>query len=262
MTSVKIALAYLEFPESPDASVAAAVSAISEAAEAGADLICFPECFVPGYRALGAPVPPADPGWLAQAHRTVARAAEASGITVVLGTERFVEDRLRITALVVGPDGVVLGWQDKVQLDPTEDHLYEPATGRRTFSVGGLTFGVVICHEGWRYPETVREVVLDGAELVLLIHYSDPLPGHFPPDFYADPRLSFHEAALLCRAAENTVWVAGVNCAVAEAPTAAVSRPDGSLLCWQPHGLPGLLLADLDLTLATRRIAQRFRGRV
>lgn len=54
---MRIALANLEFPESPQASVAAAEAAIAQAADAGASLICFPECFVPGYRALGAPVP-------------------------------------------------------------------------------------------------------------------------------------------------------------------------------------------------------------
>ena len=41
------------------------------------DLVCFPECFVPGYRALGAPVPPADAGWLEAAHAQVAVAAGA-----------------------------------------------------------------------------------------------------------------------------------------------------------------------------------------
>ena len=29
------------------------------------------------------------------------------------------------------------------------------ASGRRVFQAGPLTFGISICHEGWRYPETV-----------------------------------------------------------------------------------------------------------
>ncbi|HOC12734.1 MAG TPA: carbon-nitrogen hydrolase family protein [Propionicimonas sp.] len=260
MSSLRIALACLPFPESPDASVTAAVAAIAEASAAGAGLVCFPECFVPGYRALGAPVPVMPAEWLATAHTTIADAARASGVAVVLGTERYVGDALRITALVIDPDGEQLGWQDKVQLDPSEDHLYEPApSGREVFRIGDLVLGVVICHEGFRYPETVREAVAKGAQLVVFPHYSEPLPGHFQPTHYGDPRLSFHESAVMGRAAENTCWVAGVNCAVAEAPTSAIARPDGSLLAWRPHGEPGILVADLDLSEATHRMAKRFR---
>ena len=79
---MRIALANLEFPESPQASVAAAEAAIAQAADAGASLIFFPECFVPGYRALGAPVPLQDDVWLDAAHRQVAEAAGRSGLLI------------------------------------------------------------------------------------------------------------------------------------------------------------------------------------
>jgi predicted amidohydrolase len=260
VSTVRIALATLSFPASPEAAVSDACAAIGSAAAAGAALICFPECFVPGYRALGAPVPPAAPAWLAGAHRRVASAAGEAGIAVVLGTERWVGGRLRITAVVVGPDGGVLGWQDKVQLDPSEDSLYEPGEGRAVFAIDGLNFGIVICHEGFRYPETVRSVVRQGAQLVLQPHYSQPEAGSFRPERYADPRNTFHEASALCRAAENTCWYASVNCATAGSPTtSAVVRPDGTVLAWQPYGTPGLLVADLDLSLATRELALRLR---
>jgi predicted amidohydrolase len=260
MPAVRIALAALPFPSSPDDAVARAEAAIAEAAAAGAQLVAFPECYVPGYRALGAPVPPADPAWLERAHARVASAAGRARIAVALGTERFVAGRLRITVLVVGPDGAVLGWQDKVQLDPSEDHLYEPAAARAVFTVGDLTFGVVICHEGWRYPETVRAAARRGARLVLHPHFGEAEPGAFRPTSFADPRNTFHEASVLCRAAENTVWYASVNCASEGQPTAtAIARPDGTLHALQPHGQAGLLVADLDLDLATGLLARRCR---
>ena len=34
-------------------------------------------------------------------------------------------------------------------------------------------------------------------------------------------------------------------------------RPDGTLLCYQPYGRPGLLVADMDLSEATRLLASR-----
>ncbi len=257
----RIALANLPFPASPDASVTAAIAAIGEAAAAGAALVCFPECFVPGYRALGAPVPPADPTWLAKAHQQIAAAAGAHRVTVALGTERFVAGRLRISVAVFGPDGSVLGWQDKVQLDPSEDALYEPGTGRSVFDLAGVTFGVVICHEGFRYPETVRAAVGKGAQIVLHPHYSQAEVGGWRPGGYAEAGNTFHEAAARCRAAENECWYATVNCAGQNSPTtSAVIAPDGSVLTWQPHGSAGLLIADLDISLATRGLAMRLRA--
>ena len=50
MTTFRIALANLPFPASPAESVTLAEQAISKAATARVSLICFPECFVPGYR--------------------------------------------------------------------------------------------------------------------------------------------------------------------------------------------------------------------
>jgi hypothetical protein len=49
-----------------------------------------------------------------------------------------------------------------------------------------------------------------------------------------------------------------VNVASAGSPTtSAVVRPDGTLLCWQPYGKEGLLVADIDLSKATRLLAKR-----
>jgi predicted amidohydrolase len=62
----------------------------------------------------------------------------------------------------------------------------------------------------------------------------------------------------LCRAAENTCYVATVNCASPGSPTtSAVVRPDGTLLSYQPYGKEGLLVADIDITEATGLLAAR-----
>jgi hypothetical protein len=39
--------------------------------------------------------------------------------------------------------------------------------------------------------------------------------------------------------------------------TSAVIRPDGTVMCYQPYGTPGLLVADADLSEATRALALR-----
>jgi predicted amidohydrolase len=148
-----------------------------------------------------------------------------------------------------------------VQLDPSEDGTYTPGTSRRVFTVGTLTFGVVICHEGWRYPETVRFAARNGAQVVFHPHLELGGPGGYAPKTFADPANTFHEKALLCRAAENTCFIASVNCAAAgSATTSAIVNPDGTLLVHFPYGEEGLLVADLDLSLATGLLASRYRA--
>jgi predicted amidohydrolase len=254
----RIALANLRFPATPEESVALAEQAIAQASVEGAGLICFPECFIPGYRGLGKVVPPPDAAFLERAWSIIAGAAAKANLAVVLGTERLVDDALLITTLVINQNGKFAGFQDKVQLDPTEDTIYSPGSGRRVFQSGPLTFGVAICHEGWRYPETVRWAVQHGAHIVFHPHLHEAEPGGYAPSSFADPANSFHEKAALCRAAENTCYFASVNCASAGSQTtSAVVRPDGTLLCYQPYGEEGLLIADIDIAAATGLLAAR-----
>ena len=260
MATFRIALANLRYPETPADAVAQAARAVAEAGREGAGIVCFPECFVPGYRAPGKAIPPFDAAFMERAWESVRAAAASARVAVVLGTERRAGDALRISTLVVDRDGAVLGWQDKVQLDPSEDALYAPGGERRVFTVGPLTFGVAICHEGFRYPETVRWAARRGAQVVFHPHYSWAEEGGFRPARFADPANTFHEKAVLCRAAENTCYVASVNCASDGSPTtSAVARPDGTVLAWQPYGEAGLLVADLDLAAATGFLAGRCR---
>jgi predicted amidohydrolase len=254
----RIALANIRFPADPEESIALAEKAIAHAATEHADIVCFPECFVPGYRGLAKTVPPPDPAFLERAWSAIGAVAAQAGIAVILGTERIVDGALLATALVIDRDGSAAGFQDKVQIDPSEEGTYTPGSGRRTFQAGPLTFGVAICHEGWRYPETVRWPARRGAQIVFHPHFHIAEPGSYQPTRFADPANTFHEKAMLCRAAENTCYFASVNFATPGSPTtSAVVRPDGTLLSYQPYGKEGLLIADLDLSTATGLLAAR-----
>lgn len=258
--TVRVALANIEIPKSPDDAVARAVAAIAAASDVQADIVCFPEAYVPGYRCFSWSVPPPDPVFLQDAWDKVAAAAGAGDVAVILGTERVIDGRPRISALVVDRDGTVAGFQDKVQLDPSEDATYVPGDARRIFRSGPLTFGVVICHEGWRYPETVRWAARRGAQVVFHPHLHIQEPGSYVPSSFGEPGNSFHEKAALCRAAENTCFFATVNCASkGSGTTSAIAAPDGTLRYVQPYNQTGLLVGDLDLREATGLLASRFR---
>jgi predicted amidohydrolase len=261
MNRFRIALANLPFPGTPEESVRLAEDAIAQAGAEGAGIVCFPECFVPGYREMGKSVPAPDRDFLESAWRAVAAAAAKADLAVVLGTERLVDKALFITALVIDSDGTIAGFQDKVQIAPSEEGVYSAGSGRRIFQCGPLTLGVAICHEGWRYPETVRWAARRGAHVVFHPHFHEAEAGSYRPSSFADPANTFFEKAALCRAAENACYFASVNFASDGSPTTSVVvRPDGTLLCYQPYGKAGLLIADIELAAATGLFASRCRS--
>ena len=257
MKTIRIALANLRAPLAREESLSLALEAICNAATGGANIVCFPECYVPGYR-IGTIVQKTDQSWLDNAWSQIdAKAAEHS-IAVVLGTERIVDDKLLITARVTNSDGSPGGFQDKVQLDPSEESTYRAGSTRKIFQCGELTFGVVICHEGWRYPETTRWAARNGAHLVFHPHFEIVENAAYVPNSFADAGNSFHEKAMLCRAAENTCYFASVNCALrGGTTTSAVVDPDGKLVAYQPYGKEGILYADIQIERATGFLARR-----
>ena len=103
MSTVRVALANIRIPATPDESVRLATSAVADAGDRGALVICFPECFIPGYRWPGTSAPSPDPAFLERAWADVADAARAARITVILGTERVTARGLQIAACVIPP---------------------------------------------------------------------------------------------------------------------------------------------------------------
>mgnify|MGYP002778028730 CR=1 FL=1 len=257
---MRIALATLPFEGAIAGAVDRVRGALDAAADAGARIVCTPENYVPGYRNAGWPVDPPDADAMGAALERVGEHARAAGVALVLGAELPTARGLVISAVVYDAAGRQLGRQDKVQLDPSEDATWAAGAGRSVWEVEGLRFGVVICHEGFRYPETVRWAARRGAQLVFHPHLSFPTPWGGAPAGWADPRNTFHEKAAMCRAAENGIYFATVNYAVPNAETtSAVLRPDGTLLAHQPYGEAGLLVADLDLAAAGGLLARRYR---
>lgn len=261
MSIVRIALAHLQYPSSPEHSIELATEAIKEASAQGAAIICFPEAYYPGYRGLGKMPPQTDANLQQLAWDKIADVARSANIAVILGTERLLDNKLHISAIVIDPDGSIHGFQDKVQLDPSEEAIYTASDNpRKLFTVGDLRFGIAICHEGFRYPETVRAAAKQGAHVVFHPHYSTLEEGAYEPTHFADPLNTFHEKAMLCRAAENTCYIATVNyCSPKSETTSAVIDPTGKVITYQPYGVEGILYANIDTSLATGYLAMRLR---
>ena len=256
---MRIGLSTLRFRPDPEKALDAVVGAMREAAAKGARIICTAECYLPGLRGVGLAVAPPDAGFQAHAESKIREAAAALGVGAIVGVERVEPGRLVASALVVGPDGALLGHQDKVQIDPDEEGTYTPASGRKMFEVKGIRFGVVICHEGWRYPETVRWAAQRGAHIVFHPQFSPSGPPR-KSAAWASADGTMHEKAAICRAAENSIYFATVNYAI-ESPIAgtALIDPDGNVRAAHLAGTEHLLIADIDIAPATGLLAKRLR---
>lgn len=258
MTTVRVAVASVPLAAGLEQAVPAAVAAVEEAGRLGAAILCLPETAVPGHRGQPGPVPSYDAARLDAAVDEVAAAARRHRVVTVLGTERPTPAGLEITAVVIGADGTRLGTQVKTQLDPGEEAHYVAGSGRQVFTAAGTTFGVLICHEAYRYPEIARSLVLAGAQVLLVPHWVVTDDGTLPTTWGA-PGNPYHELALRLRAMENTVFVAGANCSGPDqGAITGVVAPDGRLVTALPYGETGVVAADLDLAEATRLLALRW----
>jgi hypothetical protein len=109
MNTFRIALANLRFPASPEESVMLAEEAIFQASVERAEIICFPECFVPGYRAKNQQIPLPDPVFLDHAWSTIAAAAAKAALTDSHSWQfRSVQQQLRPYRRRSAPGGVAL----------------------------------------------------------------------------------------------------------------------------------------------------------
>ena len=232
---------------------------LSEASAQGAEIVCFPEAYLPGLRGQDFEVLPFDQTQQERALQAVAQWARMYGVATILGMERGTETGRQIAAFVFDAQGRIQGYQTKNQLDPTEDRFYVPGKTRRLFEINGVKFGVAICHEGWRYPETVRWAAVRGAKIV----FHPQLTG----SHQEGARLTewgaaggpYYEKAMMMRSIENTIYFASVNYALPfqESATSLIA-PSGQCQAYLPYGQEGVLVQALDVEKATGLLAARY----
>jgi len=232
---------------------------LAEAAAQGAEVVCFPEAYLPGLRGQDFDVPPFDRSEQQRALESVARMASTYGVATILGMENVTDAGRQIAAFVIGADGRLQGCQTKNQLDPTEDKFYVPGDSRQIFEVNGTRFGVAICHEGWRYPETVRWAAVRGAKIVFHPHQTGSDKTGVRLTEWGSPSAPYYEKAMMMRSIENAIYFASVNYAMRfqESATTLIA-PSGQLQAFLPYGQEGVLVQTIKLEEATGHLAGRF----
>ncbi|GLZ53652.1 nitrilase-related carbon-nitrogen hydrolase [Actinomycetospora sp. NBRC 106378] len=191
----------------PDAGSERLTAAVARAAAAGADVLVTPELFATGY---GVPFGGPDPDLLPR----VRRAAAEHGVAVVVSEPHDGH----VTAVVVGPDGEVLGRYAKTHLWGDDERAAFTAGDGTPLLVdlAGERCAVVICYDV-EFPEVVRSLAVAGARTVLV------------PTALDDPAVA--RVLVPARAMENGVAIAYANqCDDPFCGTSLIVGPDGTVL--------------------------------
>ena len=232
---------------------------MADASAQGAEIVCFPEAYLPGLRGQDFDVLPFDRTTQDRALQAVATWARTYRIATILGMERITDAGRQIAAFVIDNRGELLGYQTKNQLDPTEDRFYVPGDTRQLFEVNGVKFGVAICHEGWRYPETVRWAAVRGARIVFHPQLTGSDQNGVRLTQWGSPDAPYYEKAMMMRSIENAIYFASVNYGVRfqEAATTLID-PSGRCQAHLPYGTEGVLVQHIKVEAATGLLAHRY----
>ena len=225
------------------------------------NLIVFPELVTTGYECgvrfaeFAEPVPGSTIEQLAQ--RAVQYATHiAFGMVVKHKVESVVYD----AAILIGPDGQVIGQHHKVHLKPEERPIFR---GGFRFPVLETNFGMVGLMLGWdiAFPEAARSLALEGAEIIALCANWETQNMH-----------EWH-TYLAARALENSIFVAGAN-RIGEEYTysfggdSAIIGPRGEVLAQvgrdendRPKEAYSVAKVDLDLVKKYREELQIMQSR-
>src|SRR5215831_8608109 len=90
---------------------------MSEGSKQSADIVCFPEAYLPGLRGQDFDVLPFDETVLEQVLMIVRKWAKQYKVAVILGTELTTRAGRQIAAVVIDNLGQTQGYQTKNQLD-------------------------------------------------------------------------------------------------------------------------------------------------
>lgn len=204
------------------------------------DIVVFPELATTGYEcgvqftdfAERVPGPTVN---------LIAERAASYSTHVIFGmvAKERVESILYDAAVLIGPDGEVIGRYHKTHLRGEERLAFRP--GFR-YNVWDLEFGSVGVVLGWdlAFPEVARSLALEGAELICV------------PANWENPNADEWRTYMLSRAYENAVFMAGAN-RVGEEPTyqffgdSMVVGPRGRLYGRVEGGQEGYVVARIDL---------------
>ena len=228
--------------EAPDQTLETVDECFFRAADNGAALIAFPEQFATGWD----PCSVKNTGDIAGMIVTrLKRLAKKHAIAVIGSFRETCLPKPRNTAIAIDRHGTVLTTYSKIHLftPGREDDAFSPGAGLATFTLEGVQIGLAICYD-LRFPELFRLYRQRGIHAVIV-------PAAWPKN-----RIRHWELFIQSRAAENQMYVAGVN----TTGITPVDRYAGASMTADPQGTiiaragskPELLYYEIDPRVVVR----------
>ena len=230
-------------------------SILQAARDARADLAHLPELALPGYgagtQALRESAERA-PGILARLGDLVSE----TGVALALGLPILQGEAVRNAAVVLRPGQAPVLYAKRFLYGDYERAAFAPGDAVSPIvEISGLRVGLLVCFDV-EFPETVRELALAGADLVLV---PTALPRSDSARFIA-------ERLVPTRAFENGLFLSyadwcGADGAFRYQGLSVIAAPDGRPLGQAGETAPDMLLADLDpAAFAPARAANDYLG--
>lgn len=203
------------------------ITLLRQASESACDLVVFPELALTTFfpRWFVEDIKEADHWYETQMPSPETRPlfdeARRLGIGFCIGYAELTEDGHRFnTQILVDKNGSTVAKYRKVHIPGHEHHepgrpfqhaeryYFEPSNeGFGVWKAFGARVGMMICNDR-RWPESYREMGLQGVELILC-GYNTPI--HYVPDPGQDILQGFHNALVMQAGAyQNGTWVVGV----------------------------------------------------
>lgn len=261
--------------DSADGTVAKVCDAIAEAASRGAQLAVFPETFVPYYPYFSFIRPPFEQGpeHLLLYERAVAvpgpvthavgAAARRHGVVVVLGVNERDHGSLYNTQLVFDADGELILKRRKITPTYHERMVWGQgdASGLKVVGSAVGRLGALACWE--HYNPLARYALMAQHEEI----HAAQFPGSMVGQIFADQMevtIRHHALESGCFVVNATGWLTDAQVeAITPDPErrkalrggcfTAIVSPEGKLLAEPLRSGEGMVVADLDLALITKR---------
>jgi aliphatic nitrilase len=261
--------------ERPAGTLERVLDAVDAAADHGAQLVVFPETFVPYYPYFSFVLPPVlqgaphlrlmehavvVPGPVTQA---VAERARARGIVVVLGVNERDHGSLYNTQLVFDADGALILKRRKITPTYHERMVWGQGDGAGLKVVDSAVgrIGALACWE--HYNPLARYALMTQHEEIHCAQF----PGSMVGQVFADQMavtIRHHALESGCFVVNATGWLtdaqiasitpdAGLQKALRGGCHTAIVSPEGKDLCTPLTEGEGIVYADLDMSLIAKR---------
>jgi predicted amidohydrolase len=247
---LRVAALQMRFAPTLDENLATMERLLAEAHRQRADVALFPECATTGYRYDFSGLTRAE---ATRALEAVATLAAKFRMNLLVGMPVFGRGKLYNALVAFNRAGRISHCYAKCHLTEMDRRHFTPGNAIALFRIDGVWATAIICHER-RYPELVRLAVMAGAQMVF-----HPNAGL---DSLAVSRRKRHgNDGIAVRAFENAVHYVFANTFGPQgggkwsAGGSKIVAADGHVLALAGHEKEAMLVADLELSAATRRYA-------